>query len=106
MLANAIPDIGFVKTLNVKALLQRRPTRCYAFRALGMQRVGLTHPGGNEPIRGIAEKLGFNFEGIQGRANMLPSGKCADRYCYARFDLADLPHLEVSWEGLQVKSEG
>lgn len=69
----------------------------YAFSALGMQRVGLTHSGGNEPSRRIAEKLGFNFEGIQRRANMLPSGKCADRCCYARFGLADLPHLEVSW---------
>jgi ribosomal-protein-serine acetyltransferase len=69
----------------------------YAFGALGMQRVGLTHSSGNEPSRRIAEKLGFNFEGIQRRANMLPSGECADRYCYARFDVADLPHLEVSW---------
>lgn len=78
----------------------------YAFGALGMHRVGLTHSSGNEPSRRIAEKLGFNFEGIQRKANMLPSGKCADRYCYARFDLADLPHLEVSWGWLQVKSDG
>ena len=78
----------------------------YAFGALGMQRVGLTHSSGNEPSRRIAEKLGFTFEGIQQRANLLPSGKCADRYCYARFDAADLPHLEVSWEGPQVKSVG
>lgn len=77
----------------------------YAFRALGMERVGLTHSDGNEPSRRIADKLGFNLEGIQRRANMLPSGKCADRYCYARFDLANLPHLEVSWEGDQVKSD-
>jgi RimJ/RimL family protein N-acetyltransferase len=78
----------------------------YAFGALKMQRVGLTHSGGNEPSRRIAEKLGFNFEGIQRRANVLPSGKRADRYCYARFDLTDLPHLEVSWEGRQVKPDG
>lgn len=78
----------------------------YAFGALGMQRLGLTHSGGNEPIRRIAEKLGFNFEGIQRRANPLPSGKCADRYCYARFDLAGLPPLEVSWGGRQSKANG
>jgi ribosomal-protein-serine acetyltransferase len=78
----------------------------YAFSALGMQRVGLTHSGGNEPSHRIAEKLGFEFEGIQRKANLLPSGKCADRYCFARFDLADLPHLEVSWGVPQVKSDG
>ena len=71
----------------------------YAFGALGMQRVGLTHSSGNEASRRIAERLGFTFEGIQRRANMLPGGKSADRYCYARFDVAGLPHLEVSWAG-------
>jgi ribosomal-protein-serine acetyltransferase len=77
----------------------------YAFGALGMRRVGLTHSSGNEASRRIAEKLGFNFEGIQRRANVLPNGKWADKYCYARLDLADLPYLEVSWEGCQAKSE-
>jgi RimJ/RimL family protein N-acetyltransferase len=73
----------------------------YAFGALGMQRVGLTHSSGNEPSRRIAERLGFAFEGIQRRANMLPGGKAADRYCYARFDVLGLPYLEVSWKGLE-----
>src|SRR4051794_4718824 len=71
----------------------------YAFGALGMHRVGLTHSSGNEPSRRIAERLGFIFEGIQRGANLLPGGKSIDRYCYARFDVADLPHLEVSWGG-------
>jgi RimJ/RimL family protein N-acetyltransferase len=78
----------------------------YAFGALGMQRLALTHSEGNEPSRRIAEKLGFNFEGIQRRANPLPSGKCVDRYCYARFDLAGLPPLDVSWGGRQIKADG
>ena len=78
----------------------------YAFSALGMQRVGLTHSEGNEASRRIAEKLGFTFEGIQRRANLLPGGKCADRYCYARFDLAELPHLEVSWGEHPGKPDG
>ena len=69
----------------------------YAFGALGMQRVGLTHSSGNEPSRRIAERLGFTFEGIQRRANMLPGGKSADKYCYARFDITGLPDLEVTW---------
>ena len=71
----------------------------YAFGALGMQRVGLTHSGGNEASRRIAERLGFTFEGIQRRANMLPGGKSADKHCYARFDTAGLPDLEVTWGG-------
>ncbi len=70
----------------------------YAFGALGMRRVGLTHSSGNEPSRRIAERLGFALEGIQRRANMLPGGRVADRYCYARFDVIDLPQLEVTWK--------
>jgi RimJ/RimL family protein N-acetyltransferase len=71
----------------------------YAFGALGMRRVGLTHSGGNEASRRIAERLGFSFEGIQRDANILPGGRCADRYCFARFDIAGLPDLEVQWQG-------
>jgi RimJ/RimL family protein N-acetyltransferase len=71
----------------------------YAFGALGMRRIGLTHSDGNEASRRIAERLGFSFEGIQRGANILPGGKCADRYCYARFDVAGLPDLEVHWQG-------
>ena len=61
----------------------------YAFGALGMRRVGLTYPAGNEASRHTAEKLGFTFEGVQKGANVLPGGKNADRYCCARFDVAD-----------------
>jgi RimJ/RimL family protein N-acetyltransferase len=71
----------------------------YAFGALGMRRVGLTHSAGHEASRRIAEKLGFAFEGIQKGANVLPGGRNADRYCYARFDFAGLPELEVQWPG-------
>jgi RimJ/RimL family protein N-acetyltransferase len=69
----------------------------YAFGALGMRRVGLTHSGGNEASRRIAEKLGFSFEGVQRGANVLPGGNHADRLCYARFDIAGLPGLAVQW---------
>ena len=69
----------------------------YAFGALGMRRIGLTHSAGNEASRRIAERLGFSFEGIQRGANVLPGGKHADRYCYARLDVASLPDLQVHW---------
>lgn len=71
----------------------------YAFGALGMRRVGLTHSAGNEASRRIAEKLGFSFEGVQRGANILPGGKHADRSCYARFNVIGLPDLEVHWPG-------
>lgn len=69
----------------------------YAFGALGMHRVGLTHSAGNEPSRRIALKLGFSQEGIQRAANPLPEGRFADRCCYGILDAAALPPLEVQW---------
>lgn len=69
----------------------------YAFGALGMRRVGLTHSSGNDASRRIAEKLGFAPEGIQAGANPLPGGRVADRYCYVRFDADGLPDLDVRW---------
>lgn len=69
----------------------------YAFGALRMQRVGLTHSYGNEASRRIAEKLGFLPQGIRAKANLLPGGRAEDRYCYARFGVAGLPDLEVTW---------
>ncbi len=69
----------------------------YAFGALGMLRVGLTHSSGNDASRRIAEKLGFVAEGIQAGANPLPGGRVADRCCYARFNADGLPDLDVRW---------
>ena len=69
----------------------------YAFQALGMRRVGLTHSRGNEASRRIADKLGFQFQAIQPHGNVLPGGRTADRFCYARFDTEGLPKLDVQW---------
>jgi RimJ/RimL family protein N-acetyltransferase len=69
----------------------------YAFGVLGMQRIGLTYSAGNQASERIAKKLGFNLEGVQKGANVLPGGRNADRYCYARFDVAGLPELAVDW---------
>lgn len=69
----------------------------YAFGALGMRRVGLTHSDGNEASRRIAEKLGFVNVGVERAANPLPGGLMADRVCYARFSAEGLPPLDVHW---------
>jgi hypothetical protein len=34
---------------------------------------------------------------VQRLANLLPGGRVADKYCYARLDLVGLPSLEVQW---------
>lgn len=72
----------------------------YAFGALGMRRVGITHSGGNEASRRVIEKLGFTPEGIQRAANLLPGRRIADKYLYARFDTAGLLPLDVQWSTL------
>ena len=69
----------------------------YAFEALGMRRVGITHSSGNEASRRVAQKLNFTPEGIIPAANLLPEGKVADRHCYSRFHATGLPPLQVKW---------
>ena len=69
----------------------------YAFGALGMCRVGLTHSDGNEASRRIAEKLGFVHIAVERAADPLPGGLMADRFCYARFGSEGLPPLDVHW---------
>ena len=71
----------------------------YAFSALGMRRVGITHSAGNEASHRVVEKLGFSPESILQNGNPLPGGRLADRCCYARLDLHDLPPLHVQWGG-------
>ncbi len=71
----------------------------YAFKALGMKQVGITHSAGNEASRRIIEKLGFTPAGVLPNANPLPGGRVADRHCYVRTGTARLPALDVSWAG-------
>lgn len=69
----------------------------YAFHVFGMRRIGITHSEGNAASRRIVEKLGFSPEGIHQAGNRLPGGRVADRWCYSRLDLVDLPPLDVKW---------
>ncbi len=72
----------------------------YAFGALGMRRVGITHAGGNEASRRVIEKLSFTPEGILREAMMLPGVRFADAHCYARFNMTGLPPLHAQWGAL------
>jgi RimJ/RimL family protein N-acetyltransferase len=67
----------------------------YAFGALEMRQVGLTHSEGNQASRRIAEKLGFTHVRVEPAANPLPGGRMADRFCYVRFDTEGLPPLGI-----------
>jgi RimJ/RimL family protein N-acetyltransferase len=69
----------------------------YAFGALGMQRIGLTHSAGNEASRRIAESLGFSFEGVQKAAKVLPAGGGQVLLCAVR------PHWSAEPRGAMAK---
>ncbi len=69
----------------------------FAFGALAMHRVGISHGAGNEASRRIIEKLGFSPEGIERSAMLLPNGLLVDHHLYSRLNAANLPPLEVRW---------
>ena len=73
----------------------------FAFHALGMMRVGITHSSSNEASRRVVQKLGFVPEGVQRAANPLPDGRMADKHLYGRLDTVGLPTLDVSWGDVQ-----
>ncbi len=77
----------------------------FAFGALGMRRVGLSHTEGNERSRRVAEKLGFLPEGLQRAISLLPGARVADKRLYARFDTAGLPDLEVHWGAAAIHGQ-
>ncbi|PZO88542.1 MAG: N-acetyltransferase [Micavibrio aeruginosavorus] len=69
----------------------------YAFNALGAQKVGICHAGGNDASRRVIEKLGFIPRGVIEDNNILPTGERTSRHWFARYDLGGLPELKVKW---------
>jgi len=69
----------------------------YAFAALSMRRVHITHSQGNIASRRIVQKLGFTPECVLPDGNLLPGGRVADKHCYSRSNPAGLPPLHVQW---------
>jgi hypothetical protein len=67
----------------------------YAFGALAVRQVDLTHSKGNMASRRIAEKLRFQPVGVELAANPLPGGRMADRFCYVLCGTEGLPPLDV-----------
>lgn len=70
----------------------------YAFAALSMRRVEISHAGGNLQSQRVIAKLGFAPEGILREAIRLPDGRLADRHLYARLGVDGLPPLDINWK--------
>lgn len=70
----------------------------YAFKQLGVKRIGITCDINNFRSKKIPERLGYSFEGAlkSNRVNLL-TGKVSDTLVYARYDLSGLPNLVVDW---------
>lgn len=70
----------------------------YAFQALQVKRVEITHSAGNEASRRVIEKAGFMLEGILRRDHILPMDRgVADTMTYSHVDINDVPVLDVRW---------
>lgn len=69
----------------------------YAFWQLRANAVMISHAAGNDKSRRVIEKLGFDLEGKERKATVLPSGEVVDSWVYSRIDVKGLPELNVSW---------
>lgn len=69
----------------------------YAFGALNARRVETKHAEGNKLSIAVPKRLGFVYEGKNDFATLLPNGDVVAKHTYARFDIKNLPDLEVTW---------
>ena len=70
----------------------------YAFAVFHAQKVDIFHAEGNNASQAVIEKLGFVKEGILRNHDMLLDGQYYNEHLYARYDIDDLPDLEVIWD--------
>jgi RimJ/RimL family protein N-acetyltransferase len=73
----------------------------YAFSVLAANRVCICHDRENLASRRVIEKLGFCKEG-ESLKSAIRDGNLSDTCHYARYDLMDLPPLEVTWGEPQI----
>ena len=70
----------------------------YAFTQLQAQRVEIRCETDNVRSRAVAERLGFERDGIlRHDRRKIHSGELTDTWVHSRLDAAGLPDLEVSW---------
>lgn len=71
----------------------------YAFKVLGVKRIGITCDVDNERSKKIPERLGYRLESLIKANRLKPiSGEISDTLVYARNDLNGIPDLEVTWD--------
>ncbi len=70
----------------------------YAFKELKVKRVAITCAANNHKSKNVAVRLGFSQEGIlrADRADPI-THEIGDTLLYAKYDLLNLPPLEVKW---------
>lgn len=69
----------------------------YAFKALKVSRVEITHAQGNEASRRVIEKSGFSLEGTRRHDDRCPKGDLMNTLIYSHIDIGDVPILDVRW---------
>lgn len=69
----------------------------YAFKQLHAKRLEIRCDENNLASRRVAEKLGFNCEGILINNELNPQGELRNTIVYARYNADNLPHLNCIW---------
>lgn len=69
----------------------------FAFGALNARRVIICAATENSASRRVIEKLGFGLESLTKADALLPDGSVTGHANYVRYDINDLPDLNVTW---------
>lgn len=69
----------------------------FAFGALNARRVEICAATENAASRRVIEKLGFDLEYVSQADALLPDGSVTGHAQYVRYDVANLPALDVTW---------
>lgn len=70
----------------------------YAFKQLKVKRIAITCDPDNIKSKHIPERLGYTLEGrLKNHRIKSNNGEVGDTLIYAKYDLTDLPSLNVSW---------
>ncbi len=69
----------------------------FAFTALHARRVEICAAESNIASRRVIEKLGFELESLKKADSLLPNGTVTGHAEYVRYDMVNLPPLNVTW---------
>jgi ribosomal-protein-serine acetyltransferase len=69
----------------------------YAFRQLGVKRMAITCDVNNIRSKKVPESLNYHLESIAKSNRVNPDGKIGDTCIYVRYNLNNLPSLDITW---------